>query len=78
MWEDKGLVMLPSLLFDEPSQAELFGQRAKPSFSIFKNEPNTSLQKFSKLKRYFYHALHWDIFDKFLIFLINLVVENGP
>ncbi len=35
--------MPSSLLFGEPSRAELFGRRAEPSFNISKNEPNTSL-----------------------------------
>ena len=46
------LVMLPSLLFGEPSRAFWLASRAEPSFSIFKNEPNTSLQKFSTLNKY--------------------------
>ena len=44
-------ILLPWAYF-LASRAKLFGQRADPSFSVFKTEPITSLQKFSTLNKY--------------------------
>ena len=39
------LVMLPSLLFGEPSRAELFGQRAEPSRAFVLQKPSQNEPK---------------------------------
>ena len=61
--------MLPSLLF------------GKPSFGIFKNEPNTSLQKFSTLmgnKVLASKMDEWAIFSHKIEQKYQKFVENGP